>query len=319
MIELIKYFKILFLSTKLSNDRLKSFTQDHIQRLTENNPAGVFNTILAAITAAYTNYFGDVTSESQNQAVQEGKTIAKDESRQKLEQNISENEKLIAYTYRSNRSLYEEFYPLGITEYNNADSSQFTTITERYRLVLVAHAADFPAAFKDDFDILLEKYNTDLAAQLAAKGNVASERSDIATTRPVLAKQLTKNLLTIALQFLGDETKCAVYFDQTILDAAFRESERKIAAELNPGETKLTFDNVSKGELQIRLKNTGEDELNFGFTDAEDTPIASGTNPVLPGQTVTKSAAEFGWTTVNKYLNVTNNKEVAGNFVVEKI
>ncbi len=319
MIELIRYFRILFLSLKITNDRLKSFTEDHIQRLIVNNPGGIFTAILTAITTAYNNFFGDVASESLNKAVQEGKTVAMNEARKALEKNISENENLIAFTYRNNKSLYEEFYPLGITEYNDADLSSFDVITKRFKDVLESHAGDFTVDFVDEFIEKRGTFVTNRNAQLTAKAKVASERSDIATTRPALATQLTKNLLTIAMQYLGDETKCASYFDQTILDAAFREAERKITAEINPGATQNVFDNVSKGELQIRMKNLGEDVLNFGFVDAQDVSLVANTHPVAPGQVVTLSAAELGWTSVIKYLNVTNNAAVAGNYMVEKL
>src|SRR6476620_8053847 len=111
MIELVKYFRILFLSVKLSRARLKLFTEDHIQRLNANNPGGIFTTILTNVTNAYNAYYGDMASESLNEAVREGKTLAMNESRGFLEKNISENEGLVSYTYRANLSLYEEFYP----------------------------------------------------------------------------------------------------------------------------------------------------------------------------------------------------------------
>lgn len=319
MIELIKYFRILFLSTKISNDRLKSFAEDHIQRLTANNPGGIFTAILTAITTAYNNFSGDVAGGSVNLAVQEGKTIAMDESRKNLEKNISDNEALIKYTYRDRLDVYEEFYPQGITEYTRADLATFETITTRYRTVLESHEPDFPPTFLDDFRELHDAFLANRAAQLTAKSNVASERSDINTTRPALATQLTKNLLTIALQYTGNESKCEVYFDQTILDAAFRESDRKVSTEINPAQTQNIFDNIIKADLQLRFTNTGEDILNFGFATTDATAIAEATHPVNPGQTITHSAAELGWTTINKYLNVTNNKDVAGNYTVEKI
>ncbi len=319
MIELVKYFRILFLSPKISNDRLRAFTEDHIQRLTAHNPGGIFTAILTAITTAYNNFAGDVASGSLNQAVQEGKTIAMDDSKKLLMKNISENEGLIKYTYRANLPVYEEFYPQGLTEYINADLATFETTTTRYKTVLESHAGDFPAAFVDAYNELHGVFITNRNAQLTAKSNVSSERSDIATTRPALATQLTKNLLTIALQYAGNESKCEVYFDQAMLDAAFRESDRKIATEINPGETKNIFDNVSKADLQIRIKNTGEEVLNFAFAQADNTPIGEETHAVASGQVVTLSAAELGWTTTNKFLNATNNKEVAGNFMVEKI
>jgi len=318
MIELIKYFRILFLSAKISKDRLQSFCEDHIQRLNANNPGGIFTAILAAVTAAYNAYFGDVASEAVNLAVQEGKTIAMNESRVALEKNLSENEKLVAYTYRNNNAVYEEFYPLGLTEYQNADLPTFETITLRYRTVLGNHAADFTPAFVLEYNTKQGTFVTNRQAQSTAKGNVASERSDIATTKPILAKQLTVNLLTISLEYVGDESKADVYFDQIILDAAFRESERRVANDINPGETQNAFDNVTKGEVRITVKNNSEDALDFGFKNAEDIAIPAGEHTVGAGQEVSFNAAELGWTSENKFLNVTNNGTLAGSYVVEK-
>src|SRR5688572_30545607 len=121
MIELIKYFRILFMSAKISRERLKDFTEDHIIRLTNNNPGGIFTVILTAVTNAYNSYYGDMSSEEVNLAVQEGKTVAMNNSRALLEKQLSDHEKLVAYTYRNAPETYEEFYPLGLKEYYDAD------------------------------------------------------------------------------------------------------------------------------------------------------------------------------------------------------
>ena len=319
MIELIKYFRTLFLSPKLSRERLKAFCEDHIQRLTANNPGGIFTTILTNITAAYNAFFGDLSSYSLNLAVKEGKTIALKESRDGLEKNISENEKLVAYTYRNDLATYEEFYPLGVSEYYNADYPTLATITERYKNVLTLHIADFPPAFATDFNAAASAFVLNLQDSQTAKANVSAEISDMATTKPALAKQLTTNLLTIALQYVGNESKADVYFDQAILDAAFRESEKKVSADINPAETQNVFDNITKGDLNLRIKNNGEGALNIGFKTAVDTAVPDTEHTITPGQEVTFQAAELGWTTAVKFLNMTNNGSLAGSYEVEKV
>ena len=94
-------------------------------------------------------------------------------------------------TYRHNKNTYEEFYPLGLTEYNDADLSTFDTITERYKNVLASHAGDFTAGFVTDYNTARALFKTSRQAQQTAMSNVANERSDMATTRPALAQQLT--------------------------------------------------------------------------------------------------------------------------------
>lgn len=319
MIELLKYFRILFMSPQISRERLKDFTESHIARLTANNPGGIFTTILSNITAAYNNYFGDLSSETVNLAVQEGKTIAMENSKLALLKNISENEGLISYTYRNNPETYEEFYPQGVDEYYQADLPTLETISNRYLTVLNNHAGDFTAVFIATYGVLQGTYVANRAAQTTAKGNVDSERSDLTASRPALALQLTTNLLTIALQYVGDESKAAVYFDQSILNAAFRESEKKVASSIDPAATQNVFDNITKGEVEIKGKNDGESDWYIGFKATADEPCTAADKLVTPGDEGSSSATQLGWTSTKKFLNITNLSGITGSYVIEKI
>ncbi len=307
------------MSPQISRERLKDFTESHIARLTANNPGGIFTTILTNITNAYNSYFGDLSSESVNLAVQEGKTIAMESSKTALLKNISENEGLISYTYRNNPETYEEFYPQGVDEYYQADLPTLETISNRYLTVLTNHAADFTAVFVATYGLLQGTYVANRAAQTTAKGNVDSERSDLATSRPALALQLTKNLLTISLEYAGDESKAAVYFDQSILNAAFRESEKKVESAIDPLVTQNVFDSITKGEVEIKGKNNGESVLYIGFKATAEEPCTAADKVVNPGEEGSTSSAELGYTSVNKYLNITNPGPMIGNYVIEKV
>ncbi len=320
MIELMKYFRILFLSSKISRERLKDFTESHILNLTAHNPGGIFTAILTAVTTAYNNYYGDLSSEAVNLAVQEGKTIAMNESRVALEKQLSDNEKLVAYTYRNDKNTYEEFYPLGITEYNQADLGTFDTITERYKTVLASHAGDFTAGFVTDYNTARATFKTNRDAQVTAIGNVTNERSDMNTTRPALAQQLTTNLLTIALQYLGDESKSDVYFNQAILNAAFNESQTKVETTIDPGQTMNVFDNITKPEVQLMVENTGTEVLYLHFMATDTTPVPVGEDTAIqPGEVRGANAGEAGWTNATRYLNITNPSGGIGSFSVEKV
>jgi hypothetical protein len=317
MIQLIKYFRILFLSAQLSRERLKLFCEDHIQRLTGNNPGGIFTTILTDVTNAYAAYYGDLSNAAVLESVKQGKTVAMNASRDAVEKYISEGEKLIAYTYRTNPALYQEFYPFGVSEYYNADLPTFGTIADRFKTALTAHAADFPPTFSTDYNTLYGTFTTNRTAQLLAFGNLGGEREDLATTRVDLAKQLTTNLLTIALEYVGDEDKADVYFNQGILNAAFAEADRTVTKEINPGELQNAFDNVSNPEIQLSFKNEWESDLIIGFVpDAGGVP----TQQTVPaGNEITLNASELGWTSVNKFLNVKNASLAAGKYTVTKL
>jgi hypothetical protein len=316
MIELVKYFRILFLSPKISRERLKLFCEDHIQRLTANNPGGIFTTILTAVTNDYNAFFGDVASKSLNLSVQEGLTAAMEQSRAALVKNIKDNEGLIKFTYLNNVAFYLQFYPNGISEYTRADLSTLETIAERYRQHFVTHVADFPPPVIAAYNTMRTTFLANRTAQLNAMGTVSGEISDLATTKPALAKQLTVNLLTIALEYLGDESKAAVYFNQAIIDAAFKETDRRVTNEINPNEIQNAFDNVTTGDQNITIKNEGETDLVAGFVSAVN--IAPVLLIVPSGIEITKNAAEIGWTTTNKFFNISNGTGIAGKYTASR-
>lgn len=319
MIQLFRFFQVLFLSTRISRDVMKNFAEDHINRLTGHNPGGIFTTILTAVTAAYNAYFGDLASESVNEAVKKGKTKAMEESREALVALVVENEPLVKYTYRSNPSVYQEFYPEGLEEYHQSSISNLQTIGERYKAALTAHTTDFPAAVISAFTTKLNTFVANRAAQLSAKGDVASERSDIAGSKQELAQALTLNVLTIATHFLGDITKADVYFDQSILDAAFARSATKVEQDIDPAETQNVFDNISAPTTRLRFRNNGDEPLLFACLDAEDTAVSTSGMLLAVGGDVTMAASDLGWTSTSKFLNVTNPGTEAGAYTVEKV
>lgn len=320
MIELIKYFRILFMSPRISRDRLKSFCEDHIIRLTNNNPGGIFTTILTAVTAAYNAFYGDLSSMDVNRAVQEAKTEAMEASRQTLLKQLSDNEKLVSYTYRNDVGVYQEFYPLGITEYREATLANLETIGLRYKTVLANHAADFTPAFVTDYDTVYQTYVDNRTAQTAAMSSVAAERSDLTATRSTLATQLTHNVLTISLQYLGDESKAEVYFNQQILDDAFRASERRVVGEIDPGETHNIFE-VTEADVRVVVRNTGTFDLFVNFESSPDQPVDLIEGRQLkPGEEDSGLAGEGGWTSVKRFLNVTNPPNAtAGGYIGQKV
>lgn len=319
MTKFFKYFRVLFLSPQLSYSALQDFTEDHIQRLIANNPGGIFTTILTAVTAAYNAYFGDLASKQLNEAVQENKTAALNESRVNLLKLLSDNEKLVKYTYRNDLPVYQDFYPQGMTAYNRATIAELEILGTSYKDALTNHAADFTPAFITEYNTTFQIFKDNRAAQQLAKGAVSGERSDLGNTKAALAEQLTRNLLTIAAQYVGDATKADMYFNQQIIDEAFKKSERKVTNNLDPGETAMVFDNVSAPTTTLRVTNNSEDNFYAGFTDAPDKPVNQPENQVPAGHTFTKQAAEMGWTSVKKYLVVTNDSGIVVSYVVEKL
>lgn len=320
MIDLTKFFSLVFHSPRISRECLKDFVEDHIQRLTAHNPGGIFNAQLAAVQVAYASYFGHLSGGALHLAQQEGRTLALAEGRAKVEQLLNDNEKLIAYTYREAAAVYEEFYPLGLSEYYRAGIDAFLLLGQRFQSVLNAHASDFDPAVLTEYTTALAQLQTTRTEQLSEKGKVAGERSLLRTERKALEAQLTKNLLFIAYHFSGDVGKASVYFNQPILDSAFRIKKRKLQGDIDPGATLTLFDNIAKASVKLLLRNTGTRPLVLGFAPRLDAgPPTVRVVKLLPNQTIVQTAGELGWSSTHPVLRLANLGPLEGSYFVQKI
>lgn len=320
MIDLIKYFRILFTSPQISRERLRQFAESHIQRLMVNNPGGIYGAILAAITNAYSNFAGNLVDAATLEASAKALTLAMNDAQKAVHDKIRELEPLIDYTYRANRPVYLEFYPQGLTEYDAATQAVFQTIAQRFQAAMNAYVADFPPSETAAFNGLMTTYLTAINNELAGQGSVAGERTEIADTRLALCRQLTVNLLTIALNNVGNEAQAAVYFDQSILDAAFA-TNSTAEGNLDPGATANAFSNTSKPDTQYRIKLNSEGTVRIGYKSTDSTPIdpTEGTEIVSGTDWQLFTATDLGYTSTNKYLNITNTGAQTTSFVMERV
>ncbi|MBK7149807.1 MAG: hypothetical protein IPH78_13595 [Bacteroidetes bacterium] len=320
MIDLIKYFRILFMSPQISRERLRQFAESHIQRLTVNNPGGIYGAILAAITTAYSNFAGNLVDAATLEASSKALTLAMNDAQKAVHDKIREFEPLLDYTYRANRPVYLEFYPQGLTEYDAATNAVFQTIAQRFQAAMNAHLADFPPAEAAAFNTLMTTYLSSINNELAGEGNVAGERTEIADTRLALCTQLTTNLLTIALNNVGNEAQAAVYFDQSILDAAFA-TNTAAEGDLDPGATANAFSNTSKPDTQYRFKLLSEGSVSIFFKDSETSPVTlTEGKQIVSGQDwQTYTASDIGYSSTDRYLNITNTGTATTSFIIERV
>lgn len=266
MIDLTRYFKIQFVTLEVSRERLKNFTIDHIQRLTSSNPGGIFTSILTDITTVYTAYYGDIEDEDLAQAVLQSYTLGLDDSRKALVDFISRAEGIISFTWGKTSMEYEQFYPHGVSEYSQSTLPELQTYSQRFVSVATTYSASLPASFVSDVTTLRNTFINNRNAQLGQKGTVADERSQLTGTRSALCLQLTKNLLTIALHYLGDETKATVYFDQSLIDRKQNDTDT-LTETLAPEELKNIAgpDSELNTVTELKVVNNGPEDLLIGF------------------------------------------------------
>ncbi|MCX6270419.1 MAG: hypothetical protein NTU44_04210 [Bacteroidetes bacterium] len=217
MINLSTLFENHFDSPKISDDKLKVFSEDHIQRIIVNNESGLFSTIENDTVKAHTAYFGDIVSESANQAIQKSRTASVDNIIATFKAEVSRREGHIRDLFGKESPTYLEFFPLGINEYSTAIKSNMETLINRLVTTANRHATEVGADFVQAFTNIQTNYTSARSTQLNKIGEVKANKTTSKTTRTALEIQLTKNLHYIGYTYPGDEERCLSFFNQHVL------------------------------------------------------------------------------------------------------
>lgn len=217
MINLETFFKNHFDTKEISDENLRKFAEVHLQRLSANNGGGDFTQMINDTTNAYTSYFGAITDEDTKFAVQQGLTITVNNAVQNFKKAVSQKEGLVRATFGKDSPQYQEFFPLGLTEYSNATLQNVEMLMKRFETASAAHQAQLGPALSAEFNGYLTAYTNARAAQLLKIGEVADSKTSTSLKRDEVEKELMKNVHLIGAMFVGDVNRCMDFFDQSFL------------------------------------------------------------------------------------------------------
>ena len=133
MIAFQVFFKNHFNTKEISDVKLQSFAEFHIQGLLANNPGGIYDLLISETTLAYTNYFGSITDKATAIAIRKGKTVAMQDAMLIFKTFVSRQEGLVRSKWSVDSAEYQEFYPHGIYEYTKATLATIEIIMVRYK------------------------------------------------------------------------------------------------------------------------------------------------------------------------------------------
>jgi hypothetical protein len=231
MIDLRKLFKNHFDTDKISDDNLRKFAEIHLERLSANNGTAQFTAMITATTTAYTNYFGAMTNEDTKYAIQQGLTITMKNIVDGFKKYVSQKEGIIRGNFGKESAEYQEFFPLGLTEYGNATLANIETLMSRFLAASERHNAALGAALQTDAEAYLTDFKNARKAQLEKIGEVSAQKTTTSTSRDVIENELMKNVHLIASMFIGDVDRCMDFFDQSFIRGSEKEDEEEIPAE----------------------------------------------------------------------------------------
>ncbi len=320
MINLRTFFKIHFDTPEISDANFYKFVEDHLSRLKANNDNGTYNTMYADTLAAFDSYAAAVSKEDVQYTQQQGSTIGVDTIIAEFKENVSRSEGLINYTYGIKSPEYQEFFPMGVTEYSQANKANIEVLmmrmaskTQKYSLQLGTDIATRFANYRSN-------YINARRTQLENIGRVSADKTQTEVTRAILERQTMSNLLLIANEFLGNPERGLDFFDQSIVRRNINTTDEgeTVTNTIDPKISKTILRGFDSG-VGFVLSNIGTTVLRFCIADNEDEACSSNGITVSAGDTITATVFELNANSGEK-LNVTNlDNDKIGKYEVERL
>jgi hypothetical protein len=217
MINMETFFKNHFNTSKISDENLRKFAEINLQRMAAKNVGGEFTTMITDTTTAYNNYFGSIIDEDTKFAVQQGLTIAVNNSVENFKKAVSQKEGIVRGTFGKDSPEYQEFFPLGVTEYSQATLQNVEMLMQRFVTAANKYTVELGAALETQFQGYLTAYQTARASQLLKIGEVADSKTDTSFKRDEVENELMKNVHLIGAMYVGDINTCMDFFDQSFV------------------------------------------------------------------------------------------------------
>jgi len=229
MMNMETFFKNHFNTKEISDDNMRKFAEIHLQRLAAKNAGGQFTAIITDTTTAYTNYFGSITDEDTKFAVQQGLTIAVNNAVENFKKAVSQKEGIVRGNFGKDSREYQEFFPLGVTEYSKATLQNIQMLMERFVAAANRYTVQLGGALATEFQGYLTAFTTARTSQLLKLGEVADSKTDASFKRDTVENELMKNVHLIGAMYVGDINTCMDFFDQSFVRDSSNEDEEEPA------------------------------------------------------------------------------------------
>jgi hypothetical protein len=229
MMNMETFFKNHFNTKEISDENMRKFAEIHLQRLAAKNGGGEFTTMITDTTTAYTNYFGSITNEDTKFAVQQGLTIAVNNAVENFKKAVSQKEGIVRGNFGKDSREYQEFFPLGITEYSKATLQNVQMLMERFLAAANRYTVQLGGALATEFQGYLTAFTTARTSQLLKLGEVADAKTDASFKRDDVENELMKNVHLIGAMYVGDINTCMDFFDQSFVrDSSNNDDEEPV-------------------------------------------------------------------------------------------
>ena len=221
---LIHFLRNPFRQRRITKFRLRVYGQSVIEIITGKNTAGQYNSLITRLTASYIDFFGKISGELTDLAIQKAKTLIVDNIILQFEQKVHQDYFVIGSKYNEDSPEFIEFYPNGMTEYNHINKTNFEMIIARFIAAVTTYQGGvITPDMLSEYEAIRENYVAAHAVQSQKKSDVSSDREGGKVARTKFENDLFFALLTITAEFVETLNVIKEYFQVNLL---FRPSDQ---------------------------------------------------------------------------------------------
>lgn len=306
MLNLKVFFKNHFDTKAISDANLRKFAETHIACLYANNGNGQYSQMINSTEQAFQAFSNAINQEDIVFSQQQGNTIRVDDIIEQFKQYIRKKEGLVRSEYGTDSPEYQEFFPLGLTEYSQISKTNAEMLMQRVTDAASNYAGTLGNAFAQQLQSLLDSYRTARSNQLQKIGTVSVKKTETAQARTALERQLMRNILALASEFLEDTSKIDTFFDQSIVRRANVQDDGSMIGEIPANQIVNIEEKVFVPAETVEITNTGTALLQIGLSDRPDELNTGIGIMLIPNEKRTVPIQDLGDIN-NTFLNAKNH------------
>jgi hypothetical protein len=313
--------KLMFMSVRITGNRLRGYTEDHIQRLNVNNDDHRYDQMIADTDVLYKDFCDELNAEFSEAHLREGATMNVDHAIAQFREMVRGKRAYIESFFPRDSAVYSTFFPDGLRTYTHATKANIEMVMTHFIGTLADHQAELGITILNDFTAAYVDYTGLRKEQLLKKAEVSAIRTRVKEKRRLLALALQQNMFTIAHEFAGDKDRAGDFFDFSLLyyQGNHHDGEEK-AAEYSvhvPAETTVDSKIPLTGSEKMMLYNAGEVILKAYTTDDQNNKIVPPEAVViLPDEEKVIEPGVLGAVS-NRFLMIANSDaEDSGEMVI---
>lgn len=267
MLHLCNFIKNHFDTSRISDERLKRFAEDHISCLRANNGAGDYDAMIAAIEPLYNGYLRSMQTEAGAFAMQVSYTRRVELQIAAFRRAVRQKEGLVRAHFDIDTPEYQHFFPQGLRPYTKATKGLMEIVMQQFWQTLQYYQSTIGTAVVQQFADLKNDYDQARRAQLEQKGKVELLATARQKARRQLERQLSFHLLQLAQIHWDTPDRYHDFFDQSLLEVPSAAVDAQQTGDIEPQTQQVVETAEIHADTILHIKNTGKTPMEVAIVE----------------------------------------------------